>query len=99
MVYKQISMIIKHQIWDMCTPEDIKRYKCMIEMEETSVRRPVKDRTGKMTRLKAQELLYLIRRENLYKRLMHLKLLMKDNDEKLIKVKKKIKEIVYGKLK
>lgn len=89
--------MVKNQIWDMCTPEDIKRYKCMIEEEETSVRRPVKDRTGKMSKLHAREQLYLIRRETLMKRLKWTKELIADNRKKLMNTQKEIKEIVYGK--
>lgn len=63
--------------------------------DSKKIERPRKDRSGKMSQLRAQEQLYLIRHETLRKRLQSVKELIVDNRKKLVKVKQAIKVIVY----
>lgn len=60
--------------------------------------KPYKDKTGTMARLRAQQGLYLIRRENLQQRMVHLKYLIKSNNSKLQMVSTEIRKVVYGPL-
>lgn len=59
--------------------------------------RPIKDRTGRMSKLHAQQELYTGRRVQLNKRLQHAKNMIADNEKKLEKVKKEIRLAIHGK--
>lgn len=54
--------------------------------------RPVKNRTGRMSRLHAQQELYTGRRVQLNKRLQHAKNMITDNEKKLKEIEREIKK-------